>query len=68
MSPKKTITVQIDPAGKTTIEAHGFQGQGCLAATAYLEEALGTPVGDRTLKPEIKQQTRSTPNHLRTRS
>lgn len=68
MPPKQTITIEIDPAGKTTIEAHGFQGQGCLAATQYLEEALGTPARERILKPEIKQHTRSTPNHLRTRS
>lgn len=37
----KTITVIIDKTGKPTIEAHGFSGSDCLAATQPIEAALG---------------------------
>lgn len=47
----KTITVTITEAGETKIEASGFIGTECLAATKSLEEALGTS-GERTTKSE----------------
>jgi hypothetical protein len=65
----RTITIDILPDGKTVIEAHGFEGKGCLDATAYLETALGAPSADRVLKPEIRrQQERHTPNRLPNRN
>lgn len=50
----KTITVTIDKTGKPTIEAHGFQGGACKAATKPLEDALSG--GDQEVvveKPEM---------------
>lgn len=47
----KTITVTINEKGETKIEASGFTGTDCLAATKSLEEALGVS-GERTTKSE----------------
>jgi hypothetical protein len=59
---KKRIHVQVSPEGEITVEAHGFYGRGCEAATAAIEAALGSP-GKRTRKPvfwrrERQQNTR----------
>jgi hypothetical protein len=45
------IVVTISPEGDTKIEAIGYTGGSCAAATKPLEEALGV-VADRKLKPE----------------
>jgi hypothetical protein len=45
------IIVIIGKDGTATIEAVGFTGSSCEAATRPLEAALGV-VADRTLKPE----------------
>ncbi len=45
----KQITVTIGPDGNVKLEASGFAGNDCLAATKAIEEAIGTP-GDRTRK------------------
>ena len=37
----RRIEVRVSPAGETTVEALGFQGKGCEAATQAIEEALG---------------------------
>ena len=37
--------------GKTKVEAQGFNGAGCIAATQPFEDALGI-VSDREFKPE----------------
>lgn len=53
----KTITVRFMKDGGFTIEANGFVGGSCLAATKVFEDALG--VGDaaeRVEKPEMMQQ------------
>jgi hypothetical protein len=47
----KTVEVVIQPGGQLQIEAHGFTGTGCEAATQFLEEALGSP-GARKRKGE----------------
>lgn len=47
----RRILVKVSPAGEVIIEAAGFQGKGCKAATEALEIALGQP-GARTNKPE----------------
>jgi len=35
------IIILIDPAGKVKVETKGFKGTGCLAASKFIEEALG---------------------------
>ena len=52
---KKGITVTVEPDGKTSIEAFGYTGHDCLAATAALERALGSTTGRK-----MKQQKRLT--------
>jgi hypothetical protein len=54
----------VSPAGEITVEAHGFQGKGCEAATKAMETALGK-TSTRTRKPEFwrqgnRQQNRQT--------
>ena len=51
----KRITVRISPSGDITVEAHGFHGKGCEAATKAIETALGKPA-TRTRKPEFWRQ------------
>jgi len=49
----KTITVTIDKVGRPTVEANGFVGTGCKAATAALEAAFAGGQMDVTEKPEM---------------
>lgn len=50
----RSITVTISPMGNPVVEASGFNGVGCEAATKALEEALGgtATIPDRSFKPE----------------
>jgi hypothetical protein len=49
----KIVKVKIDALGNSTVEADGFQGQSCIAATGPIEAALaGTGGMDREFKPE----------------
>lgn len=50
------IEVVITPDGEVKIEAKGFNGKGCLAATKAFEDALGV-AGKRTEKTEIHAPT-----------
>ena len=50
----RRILVRVAPDGALTVEADGFQGKGCEAATRAIEEALGKRT-NRTLKPEHRQ-------------
>jgi hypothetical protein len=50
------IHVRVSPVGEITVEADGFQGKGCEAATKAIEEALGKP-RVRTRKPDFWRQT-----------
>jgi hypothetical protein len=43
------------------VEAEGFKGNGCEAATKAIEEALGKP-RERTRKPDFWRQSQSTRN------
>lgn len=52
----KTIEIIITPEGETKIEAKGYVGVDCEAATRALEQALGK-AGKRKLKPERFNQT-----------
>jgi hypothetical protein len=46
------IIIEFDTkTGKTKVEAEGFSGTGCTAATQPFEDALGI-VSDREFKPE----------------
>ena len=40
--PEKEITIEIDKEGKISVEAFGFQGQGCEEAIKFITEGLGT--------------------------
>jgi hypothetical protein len=51
----RTIEIIISPTGEIQIEAAGFKGPDCEAATRFLEEALGA-VAQKRRKPEYHQQ------------
>jgi hypothetical protein len=48
----RRILVRVTPAGEITVEADGFQGKGCEAATKAIEDALGQ-ARKRTRKPDF---------------
>ena len=52
----RRIHVTVSPSGEITVEAHGFHGNGCEAATKAIEEALGKP-RERTRKPDFWRQS-----------
>jgi hypothetical protein len=56
----KKIKVTIDQLGGSTVEAIGFNGVGCVAATSKIEEALGSEPAVRVEKPEIHSSTNET--------
>lgn len=45
----KSIEVDVAPDGEVKIEAFGFEGGACLAATKEIEDALGK-TGNRKMK------------------
>lgn len=55
----KTITVEITPEGDVQIDAIGFKGNACEAATRAIEDALGVPA-KRKKKPEYLASTTAT--------
>ena len=55
MKSRRSIHVRVSPTGEVAVEAHGFSGRGCEAATAAIEAALGKTVS-RTRKPEFWRQ------------
>lgn len=52
---KRRIHVRVTPDGAISVEAEGFKGKGCEAATKAIEEALGK-TKNRTRKPHYWQQ------------
>jgi hypothetical protein len=42
----KTIEIIVSPTGEVNLQAHGYAGRECLAATRQLEAALGLKTGD----------------------
>lgn len=52
----RRIHVRISAIGDITVEAEGFQGKGCEAATKAIEEALGKS-RNRTRKPDFWRQS-----------
>ena len=57
----RRIHVRVSPIGEITVEADGFQGKGCEAATKAIEEALGKP-RQRTRKPDFWRQSQGHQN------
>lgn len=57
----KQLIVTATPTGAVTVEADGFKGQGCAAASEFLTKALGT-VTQVTKKPEFTQLATRTSN------
>ena len=57
----RRIIVRVSPTGETTVEADGFQGNGCEAATKAIEDALGKP-RERIRKPEYWRQSQNLRN------
>ncbi len=60
----RKIQVRINPSGDITVEAQGFKGQGCEAATKAIEDALGK-AGTRTRKPDFWRQSHISRNEQR---
>ena len=58
----RKIHVRVSPIGEITVEADGFQGNGCEAATKAIEDALGKP-RERTHKPDFWRQANRQSNH-----
>jgi len=54
----RRIHVRVSPVGEITVEAEGFQGKGCEAATKAIEDALGKP-RSRVRKPDFWRQSQS---------
>jgi len=57
----RRIQVRVSPIGDITVEAEGFQGKGCEAATKAIEEALGK-AKQRTRKPDFWRQSNHNQN------
>ena len=58
----RRIDVRVSTQGEITVEAQGFQGKGCEAATKAIEEALGKP-RERVRKPDFWRQSQGHQNH-----
>lgn len=50
----RRILVRVSPNGDIQVEAEGFRGKACEAATEAIEQSLGKRA-TRTLKPEHRQ-------------
>jgi hypothetical protein len=51
----RKIRVKISSAGHPSIEVLDARGEACVELTKALEERLGTPGGERELKPEYQE-------------
>jgi len=54
------IRITIGKDGTQKVEALETQGEGCIKLTEGFEKRLGTPIGQRTLKPEFDQEPHET--------
>jgi len=43
----RVIEVVVSPRGETTVQTRGFAGSDCLAASKFLEDALGVVTSER---------------------
>ena len=53
-STSRTIEITVKPDGSTSLETKGFAGNGCRAASEFLEQTLGSR-GSEQLTSEIHQ-------------
>ncbi len=60
----RRILVKVSPIGDISVEAEGFQGNGCEAATKAIEEALGKTT-TRVRKPDFWRQSLRQENQQR---
>lgn len=58
----RRILVRVSAIGELSVEAEGFHGKGCEAATKAIEDALGKP-RERTRKPDFWRQSQRHQNH-----
>jgi len=47
-SSSKTIEIIVDPQGNSQVQTKGFAGSSCLAASQFIEQALGQQTSQRT--------------------
>ena len=53
-STSRTIEITVKPDGSTSLETKGFAGNGCRAASEFLEQTLGSR-GSEQLTSEFHQ-------------
>ena len=56
----KKIKITLHKDGTQKVEVLGAQGAECVEFTRQLEQRLGKPMGERTLKPEYDSTERET--------
>lgn len=52
MKKHESIEVTIGPDGTVQVEAVGYKGNDCLAATKFIESALGLETKSKKFKPD----------------
>lgn len=57
------IEITVSPTGQITVQTKGFTGSSCQAASRFIEQALGSRVGEQ-LTAEFHQQ-QAIQDHLR---
>ena len=55
-STSRTIEITVKPDGSTSLETKGFSGNGCRAASEFIEKALGQRTSEQ-LTSEFHQQS-----------
>jgi hypothetical protein len=58
----RTIEITVKPDGSTSLETKGFTGNGCRAASEFIEKALGTRTQEQ-LTSEFHQQAGQQQSH-----
>ena len=58
-STSRTIEITVKPDGSTSLETKGFAGNGCRAASEFLERALGSRASEQ-LTTEFHQSVVAT--------
>ena len=58
-STSQTIEITVKPDGSTSLETKGFAGNGCRAASEFLERALGSRASEQ-LTSEFHQSASAT--------
>lgn len=58
-SASPTIEIIVNTDGSTSVQTHGFHGNACRTASAFLERALGVATDER-LTSEFYQQATTT--------